>query len=102
MLRLFAALKIPNIRQRELSNIFKYHAIPSIYYVWQKGQVSRQNEINAKSIVGASYIRLDSPGNSGLFGSGTTLHMDRNIILDTQVINISYELNCMGCQSTNP
>ena len=99
MLRLFAALKIPNIRQRELSNIFKYHAAPSIYYIWQKEQVSRQNKINGKSIVLASYMRLDSPGNSGLFGSGTILRMDRNIILDIQVINVSYELNYMGCQA---
>ena len=42
--------------------------------------------------------RLDSPGNSALFGSGTTLHMDRNIILDTQVINVSYELKYMEYQ----
>ena len=101
MQRLFTALKIPNIRQRELSNIFKYHAILSIYYVWQKEQVSRQNEINGKSIVVVSYMRLDSPWNSGLFGSRSTLHMDRNIILDTKVINVSYELNYIGCQVLN-
>lgn len=60
--------------------------------------MSRQNEINGKSNVVAPYMRLDSPGNSGLYGSGSTLHRDRNIILDTQVISVSYELNYMGCQ----
>ena len=98
VLRLFAALKIPNVRQRELSNIFKYYAIPSIYNVCQKEQVSRLDEVSEKSIVVASDMRVDSPGHSGLLGSGSTLDMDRNIILDTQVIKVSYELNYVESQ----
>ena len=53
---------------------------------------------SGKSIVVASDMRVDSLGHSGLFGSGSTLDMDRNIILDTQVIKVSYELNYMGSQ----
>ena len=37
-------------------------------------------------IVIASDMRVDSPGHTDLFGSGITLDMNRNIILDTQVI----------------
>jgi hypothetical protein len=88
VLRLFAALKIPNVKRRELSNIFKYYAIPTVYNVWQKEQLSRLNEIDGKSVVVASDMRVDSPGHSGLFGSGSTMDMDRNIILDTQVIKV--------------
>ena len=88
VLRLFAALKIPNLRQRELSSIFKYYVIPTVYNVWRKEQLSRLNEISGKSIVVASDMRVDSPGHSGLFGSGSTLDMDRNIILDTQVVKV--------------
>ena len=88
VLRLFAALKIPNLRQRELSNIFKYHVIPTVYNVWHKEQSSRLNEIDGKSVVVASDMRVVSPGHSGLFGSGSTLDVDRNIILDTQVIKV--------------
>lgn len=88
VLRLFAALKIPNVRQRELSNIFKYYVIPTVYNVWQKEQSSRLNEIEGSSVIVASDMRVDSPGHSGLFGSGSTLDMERNIILDTQVIKV--------------
>ena len=33
-------------------------------------------------------MRIDSPGHSGLFGSGSSLDVERNIILDTQVIKV--------------
>ncbi|XP_028415472.1 uncharacterized protein LOC114538491 [Dendronephthya gigantea] len=31
-------------------------------------------------------MRVDSPGHTGLLGSGSTMDVDRNVILDTQVI----------------
>ena len=31
----------------------------------------------------------DSPGHSGLFGSGSTLELDRNIVRDTQIIKVN-------------
>jgi hypothetical protein len=40
-------------------------------------------------IVIASDMHVDSPGHSGLFGSGSTLDMKRNLILDTQVIKVN-------------
>ena len=36
----------------------------------------------------ASDKKVDSPGHSGLFGSGSSLDIERNIILDTQVIKV--------------
>ncbi|CAB3997272.1 Hypothetical predicted protein [Paramuricea clavata] len=98
VLRLFAALKIPNVKQRELSNIFKYYAIPTVYNVWQKEQLSRLNEIDGKSVVVASDMRVDSPGHSGLFGSGSTMDMDRNTILDTQSTEVKNS-NAMELES---
>jgi solute carrier family 8 (sodium/calcium exchanger) len=88
VLRLFDCLKIPNVKQRELSNIFKNYVIPGIYSVWRTEQNARMKEIEGEQIVVASDMRVDSPGHSGLFGSGSTLDMGRNIILDTQVIKV--------------
>ena len=38
VLWLFAAIKVPNLRQWELSNIFKYYIIPTVYNIWHKEQ----------------------------------------------------------------
>jgi hypothetical protein len=57
--------------------------------VWQMEQSARQREIEDEPIIIASDMRVDSPGHSGLFGSGSTLQeMKRNVILDTQVIKV--------------
>ena len=89
VLRLFDALNIPNVKQRELSNILKNYVIPAVYKVWQVEQSARLREIEGVPIVIASDMRVDSPGHSGLFGSGSTLDMKRNVILDTQVIKVN-------------
>ncbi|CAB4002145.1 Hypothetical predicted protein, partial [Paramuricea clavata] len=86
VLRLFNALNIPNLQQRELSNILKNYVIPAVYEVWQEEQSARLREIQGHEIVIASDMRVDSPGHSGVFGSGSTLNMGRNVVLDTQVI----------------
>ena len=52
-------------------------------------QSARLREIEGVPIVIASDMRVDSPGHSGLFGSGSTLDMKRNVILDTQVIKVN-------------
>jgi hypothetical protein len=90
VLRLFNSLKIPNVKRRELSNILKNYGIPAVYEVWQKEQSARLKEIEGKPVVIASDMRVDSPGHSGLFGSGSTLDMGRNIILDTQIIKVMH------------
>ena len=51
-------------------------------------QSARLREIEDEPIIIASDMRVDSPGHSGLFGSGSTLEMKRNVILDTQVIKV--------------
>ena len=90
VLRLFQALKIPNLKQRELSNILKYYTIPAVYNVWNAEQSARLQEAKEEPIVIASDMRVDSPGHSGLFGSGSTLDMTRNVILDTQIIKVNF------------
>ena len=89
VLRLFQALKIPNLKQRELSDVLKYYSIPAVYNVWNAEQSARLREAEGEPIVIASDMRVDSPGHSGLFGSGSTLDMTRNVILDTQVIKVN-------------
>lgn len=89
VLRLFNALNIPNLKQRELSNILKNYVIPAVYKVWQGEQSARLTELEGVPIVIASDMRVDSPGHTGLFGSGSTLDMTRNLILDTQVIKVN-------------
>ena len=51
-------------------------------------QSVRLKEIEGKPIVVASDMGVDSPGHTGLFGSGSTLDMEQNIILDTQIIKV--------------
>lgn len=103
VLRLFNSLKIPNVKRRELSNILKNYGIPAVYEVWQKEQSARLKEIEGKPVVIASDMRVDSPGHSGLLGSGSTLDMGRNIILDTQIIKVmhiennNYSMNVNLC-----
>ena len=52
-------------------------------------QSASLREIEDEPIVIASDMRVDSPGHTGLFGSGSTLDMKGNIILDTQVIKVN-------------
>ena len=85
------------MQRRVLSNLIKIYGIPAIYNVWQKEQSARTNEVEGKKIVIASDMRVDSPGHSGLFGSGSTLDMKRNIILDTQVIKVNKYTQCTQC-----
>ena len=89
VIRLFNALGIPNVKQRELSDILKNYTIPAVYKVWQEVQSANLQEIEDEPIVIASDMRVGSPGHNGLFGSGSTLDMKRNIILDTQVIKVN-------------
>ena len=71
-----------------MSKILKNYVIPTVYKVWQVEQSARLREIEDEPIIIASDMRVDSPGHSGLFGSGSTLEMKGNVILDTQVIKV--------------
>ena len=84
VIRLFNALGNPNVKQGELSDILKNYTIPAVYKVWQEAQSANLQKIENEPIVIASDIRVDSPGHTGLFGSGSTLDMKKNIILDTR------------------
>ena len=72
VIQLFNALGIPNVKQRELSYILKNYTIPAVYKVWQEVQSANLQEIENEPIVIVSDMRVDSPGHTSLFGSGST------------------------------
>ncbi|CAB4021741.1 Hypothetical predicted protein [Paramuricea clavata] len=86
VLRLFNVLNIPNVKRQQLSKILKNYVVTAVYKVWQVEQSARLREIEDEPTIIVSDMRVDSRGHSGLFGSGSTLEMKRNAILDTQVI----------------
>lgn len=87
-LRFMESLNILCIKRREFSNLQSAYVIPAVFNVWKKEQLDLLDGIKDKSICIASDMRVDSPGHSGLIGSGSTLDVDRNVILDTQVIKV--------------
>ena len=46
------------------------------------------NGIKDKTVVIASDMPVDSRGHSSLLGSGSTLAVEQNVILDTQVVKV--------------
>ena len=76
------------IQRREFSNLQQAYVVPAVLNVWKREQLKLLEDIKDKSIIIASDMRVDSPGHSGLLGSGSTLDIDRNVILDTQVIKV--------------
>ena len=95
VIRMFDALKIININKRGLSNILKSYVIPAVFHVWDRDQKSNLANIkdDGKKVSIASDMRVDSPGHCGLLGSGSTLDLERKIVLDTQVIKVSFDHN---------
>ena len=89
-LRFLQSLNIMCIQRREFSNLQQAYVIPAVFNVWKRKQLELLEDIKDKSIVIASDMRVDSPGHSGLLGSGSTLDIDRNVILDTQVIKVIF------------
>ena len=87
-LRFLQSLKIMCIERREFSNLQQAYVIPAVFRVWKREQLRLLQDIKNKPIVIASDMRVDSPGHSGLLGSGSSLDIDRNVILDTQVIKV--------------
>ena len=87
-LRFMESLNILCFKRREFSNLQGAYVIPAVFNVWKKEQLSLLDGIKDKPICIASDMRVDSPGHSGLIGSGSTLDVDRNVILDTQVIKV--------------
>ena len=87
-LRLFESLKIKCFKRREFSNLQIAYVIPAVFNVWKREQRSLLHEVKKTPLCIASDMRVDSPGHSGLFGSGSSLDVDRNKILDTQIIKV--------------
>ena len=78
VLRYFESLKIIS-----MSNVLKSYVIPAVFHVWKREQRSRLDAVEGK------VLRVDSPGHSGLLGSGSTMDLERNVVLDTQVIKVN-------------
>jgi hypothetical protein len=72
-----------------LSNIQRGYVIPAVFNVWKLKQEKLLTGIKDKSIIIASDMRVDSPGHSGLLGAGSTLDVERNVVLDTQVVKVT-------------
>ncbi len=87
-LRFLQSLNIMCIQRRELSNLQQAYVIPAVFNVWKREQLKLLEDNKNKSVIIASDMRVDSPGHSGLLGSGSSLDIDRNVILDTQVIKV--------------
>lgn len=71
-----------------MSKLQSTYTIPAIFNKWKLEQQSLINEIKGKPVIIASDMRVDSPGHSGLLGSGSSLYVEENVILDTQVVKV--------------
>ena len=90
-LRFMESMNIICFKRRELmSNLQAGYVIPAVYNVWKVEQQTLLVGIKGKPITIASDMWVDSPGHSGLLGagSGSTLDVERNVILDTQVVKV--------------
>jgi hypothetical protein len=95
VIRLFDSLKIINIKKRGLSNVLKSYVIPATFQVWDRERKTNLAAIKGNTVTIASDMRVDSPGHSGLLGSGSTLDLERKLVLDTQVIKVNICLYIM-------
>ena len=87
-LRFMESMNIIRFKRRELSNLQGGYVIPAVYNVWKVEQQTLLVGIKGKPITIASDMQVDSPGHSGLLGAGSTLDVERNVILDTQVVKV--------------
>ena len=87
-IRFMESLNILCFKRRELSNIQSSYVIPAVINVWRREQQKLLDEVKGKAIEIASDMRVDSPGHCGLLGAGSTLDVERNVILDTQIIKV--------------
>lgn len=88
VIRFFQSLNIPFIKQREYSNLQGAYVIPAVYNVWEAHQKEIVGKVSGKTATIASDMRVDSPGHSGLLGAGSSLDVERNLVLDTQIIQV--------------
>ena len=87
-MRFMESLNILCFKRRELSNIQSAYVIPAVISVWKMEQHKLLDDLKGKAIEIASDMRVDSPGHCGLLGAGSTLDVNRNVILDTQIIKV--------------
>ena len=87
-LRFMESMNIICFKRQELSNLQSGYVIPAVYNVWKVEQQTLLIGIKGKPITITSDMWVDSPGHSGLLGAGSTLDVERNVILDTQVVKV--------------
>lgn len=88
-MRFLESVNILCFKRRELSNIQSAYVIPAVINVWKRGQHKLLAEVKGQSVEVASDMRVDSPGHYGLLGAGSTLDVDRNVILGPQIIKVT-------------
>lgn len=89
-IRFMESLNILCFKRRELSNIQSAYIIPATINTWKMKQNQLLEGLKGKSVEIASDMRVDSPGHCGLLGAGSTLDGERNVILDTQIIKVTW------------
>ena len=99
----FESLNVPCIKRREFCNIQSAYVMPAVYRVWKKNQEEVLKDLPGKVVV-ASDMQVDSPGHSAVLGSRSTLDVDRNLVLDTQIVQVCKlisSLTVVGYNLTN-
>jgi hypothetical protein len=77
VLRLFDSLNMPCIKRREFTDLQSAYVIPAVVNVWNREKASLVQEINGTFRCIASDMRVDSPGHTGPFGSGSSLDVEK-------------------------
>ena len=93
IIRFFSSLNIKCFKRREFTKLQTAYVVPSVFSVWKKRQHELLQDMTDKTCSIASVMRVDSPGHTGLFGSGSSMDVERNVILDTQVIKVAFITN---------
>lgn len=92
-LRLFQIMNCKTIARCTYFNYQKNYTCPAIQTVW----TDHQNDIismlhtEKKPLVLGGDARCDSPGFCAKFGSYTLLELDKNLIVDIELVQVSYD-----------
>ena len=76
------------MKRREFTHLQSAYVIPAVVNIWNPEKTSLVQEIKGTSRCIASDMRVDSPRHTGLFGSGSSLDVEKNVISDTQIIKV--------------
>ena len=87
-------LNMAQISSSTYNAIQRAYLIPSINAVWEDSQRKYFDFIRGKNLVLGGDARMDSPGHSAKYGSYTLMDLERNKIIDTQLIQVTRTTIC--------